>query len=153
MQARPVIHAAALAATMLFAGAAFAQQVTNPGMSGSGAESGGTATPAMKARVESMKNKVEGEAHKVGSKLRGNHASGSDTDQAQSAHPMNKMSGMGRMGERNHSMHMNHETAGMGMNSASFRREMAKCTDNEDMNARADCARQAVASHGGSSAS
>ena len=147
MHTRPVLHAAALAATLLFAGAASAQQVINPGMPGSGDTSGGKATPEMKAKVqekaESMKQSIERGTHKLHMKMKGeDHAQSSDTSSRHNRRESSRMNAAENSG-----------SSGSGMNSASFRREMAKCTSNEDMTARANCAREAVAAHGGSSAS
>ncbi len=161
MQFRPVLHAAALAAAMLFAAGASAQQVPmqsprNPAATAN--DSGGTATPEIKAKAEHLKESVRKGTHELHQKIDSEmdkskkaRASGeeltwkSEHEKKSGAHSRST-----RNSRANSSGNAMGSASGNNMGSASFRSAMSKCTDNENMQARADCAREAVEAHGGS---
>jgi hypothetical protein len=144
MQVRPIAQAAALATAMLYAGGVYAHSNSNPDVTGP--HPGGTASPDMKAKAESLKQSVRKETHKLHQKIDAQM----DKSKNAGANDANREQARSTRSDRERSSRTARESSGNNMGSTSFQRAMAKCTSNEDMNARADCAREAVAAHGGS---
>ena len=147
MQLKPVLHAAALAAAMLFAATASAQQPsTNPNQAGP--NPGGTASPEMKAKAEHLKESIRHGTHELHQKVDAEMSKSRKpraNNEDMSEHEKGASSSRSSRSRGNESMN----ASSNGMGSASFRRAMSQCTDNENMQARADCAREAVEAHGG----
>lgn len=159
MQFRPVFHAAALAAAMLFAAGASAQQSQplqspkNPAATAN--DSGGVATPEVKAKAQSLKQSIKRGTHelhqKVDAEMAKSKRARENGEEVTWKSEHEKKANRGNH-ERSSRSARNESSSGNGMGSSSFRRAMSKCTSNENMDARADCAREAVDAHGGSTA-